>query len=134
MHPNIPELHFTRKDFDVQFFSGTGPGGQNRNKVKSCCRIAHIPTGLKAQSTQHRERGKNQDAAFKELAKRVIAHYTPSSERGVSTEVIRTYHEPDNRVKDHLTGFQQPYSIVVEGNHLHDMIQARRDACALQSP
>lgn len=37
---------FDEKDFQITFFSGTGPGGQNRNKVQASARITHLPTGL----------------------------------------------------------------------------------------
>jgi peptide chain release factor 1 len=125
----MDELHFTRKDFKIDWFSGTGAGGQFRNKHQNTCRITHIPTGLTATCGDNRERPKNQIAAFKVLAERVLAHYRSKEVRPqVNTTVIRTYHQPDNRVKDHLSGFQQPYSKVVDGCFIGDMIVARAKA------
>jgi protein subunit release factor A len=40
-----------------------------------------------------------------------------------SSETIRTYHAADNRVKDHASGFQQPYGQVLDDPT--DMIDAR---------
>lgn len=47
---------YTRKDFDIDWFSGTGAGGQHRNKHQNCIRITHRETGIRVQCTKHRER------------------------------------------------------------------------------
>lgn len=44
-------------------------------------------------------------------------------EKVKSTEVIRTYNSPDNRVKDHLSGFTQSYTDVM--NDISLMVDAR---------
>jgi peptide chain release factor 1 len=36
----------TKKDFDLTWFSGSGAGGQHRNKHQNCCRIRHPETGI----------------------------------------------------------------------------------------
>ena len=41
----------------------------------------------------------------------------------ISKETIRTYHEQDNRVKDHISGFTQPYTEVF--NDISKMVEAR---------
>lgn len=45
-------------DFRVEWFSGSGAGGQHRNKHQNSCRVYHIPTGL-VEARQGRERSKN---------------------------------------------------------------------------
>ena len=130
----IHELHLRKKDFKVDWFSGTGPGGQNKNKTQNTCRITHIATGLRAMCGDYRERPKNQAAAFKKLAERIIEHYrAQDTDRPVvNATVIRTYHEPDQRVKDAASGFTQSYDRVVHGNHIGDMIAARAKAMLLE--
>jgi len=129
----MEELHLRKKDFKIDWFSGTGNGGQNKNKTQNTCRITHIATGLRAMCGDYRERPKNQAAAFKMLAERILAHYQSQEVKPtVNTTVIRTYHGPDNRVKDAVSGFQQPYTFVVEGNHIGPMIAARAKAMLSQ--
>lgn len=54
------------KDFYVEWFSGTGKGGQKRNKSQSCCRLYHLPTGL-VESRQGRSRVNNENDAKRAL-------------------------------------------------------------------
>lgn len=54
----------TRKDFDVTWFSGTGGGGQYRNKHQNCCRIIHKESGAIGTGQSQRERPANQKEAF----------------------------------------------------------------------
>ncbi len=121
---------FTKKDFKIEWFNPPGGGGQHKNKHANACRIKHLESGLKAQSTGHKERPANQKAAFKSLAGKLKEHYFPkkSSPREKATETIRTYHEPRNQVKDHASGFTQEYTYVVEGGNIGEMIEARMKA------
>ena len=123
----LPEIHLSKKDFEIQWFSGTGKGGQHRNKHQNCCRIIHKETGLKAQGTESRERTANQRLAFSRLAKLIIEHYSSGpKERNTNTEVIRNYHEPRNEVLDKASGVKLSYKEVVIDGNLGDMIEARR--------
>ena len=113
----------------MDWFSGQGAGGQNRNKNQNCCRITHIPSGLSAVGQDHSKRVPNQRDAFNRLAAKLIEHYElrGTQERGErSNETIRTYHEPRNVVKDHASGFQQEYRYVVVDGEIGDMLEARR--------
>ena len=125
-----PIFSITKKDFKIDWFSGTGPGGQNRNKKQACCRITHIESGITAQSTEHRERPANLRDAFRALAERL----RPWIEKKVNgdktateapTEIVRTYHEVDNRVVD-KSGHRQTWDEV--RSDLSEMIEERRNA------
>lgn len=65
----MKELLFslTKKDFEVTWFSGTGCGGQYRNKHQNCCRIKHIETGIIGTGQSNRDRIANQKEAFNSL-------------------------------------------------------------------
>lgn len=65
----MKELLFsiTKKDFEVTWFSGTGAGGQYRNKHQNCCRIKHIETGIIGTGQSNRDRVSNQKEAFNSL-------------------------------------------------------------------
>jgi protein subunit release factor A len=121
------DIHFTKKDFKLEWFSGTGGGGQHRNKHMNCCRITHIDTGLRAQGTGHRERPANQRDAFTKLANMLLAHFADDPEgRRSSDEVVRLYHGPRNEVVDHASGLRQTYRAVVVKGNIGSMIRARR--------
>lgn len=126
------DLHLTRKDFSIDWFSGTGGGGQHRNKHQNCCRIVHLETGIMATGQTERDRPSNQAKAFKELAKRLVAYYTALDEmpRDINTTVIRNYHAERNEVLDKASGLRRPYRDVVIGGNLAEMIEARLSVMA----
>jgi len=43
---NIKKAVFKDSDFRIEWFSGTGNGGQHRNRHKNSCRLIHKSTGL----------------------------------------------------------------------------------------
>ena len=49
-------------DFRIEWFSGTGKGGQHKNKHDCSCRLIHIPTGI-IETRQGRERPANLKSA-----------------------------------------------------------------------
>lgn len=61
------EFNVTKKDLTVTWFSGSGGGGQYRNKHRNCCRIKHNETGIISTGQSHRERLPNQKEALEGL-------------------------------------------------------------------
>lgn len=123
------ELHLTKKDFKIEWFSGTGAGGQYRNKHQNCCRITHIDSGLTAIATD-RERSSNQRNAFNALAKKLLTKFQQEENEKkmpIVTEVIRNYNKERNEVHDKASGLKMSYVEVVEKNFLAPMIEARRN-------
>ena len=49
----------TKEQLEVSFYRGSGPGGQNKNKRDTACRIKHVPTGITTQAQEHRTQNQN---------------------------------------------------------------------------
>lgn len=123
----MEEIHYTKKDFKVEWYSGSGAGGQHRNKHQNCCRITHLESGFQENGTASKSRVQNQQEAFCKLANRVIkwALDNQRDEREINDEVIRNYNEPRNEVHDKASGFKQPYDLVVGKGEIGGMMEAR---------
>lgn len=65
----MKELLFsiTKKDFEIPYFSGTGPGGQHRNHHMNCVRMRHLESGASATAQDERSREQNLQNAFKRI-------------------------------------------------------------------
>lgn len=102
----VPDKTWTKKDFKIDWFSGTGAGGQHRNKHQNCVRITHIESGITTTGQGFRERSRNFNDAFQRLAKLIVDdHYgTENKERIQTPTVVRTYNEATNLITDHQTG------------------------------
>ena len=99
-----------KEEFRFEWFSGTGKGGQHRNKHQNCCRCIHIQTGITAISQASRSREDNMQQAYLTCKSRVKAYYHRDKERCLAgTERIRTYHEPNNTVTDHASNETTSY-------------------------
>lgn len=80
---------------EVQRTRGSGPGGQNRNKVETAIRLVDRPTGVEAWASERRSQGQNKAAAvFRLRVKLAIAVREPVDPGGPASECWRS------RVKD----------------------------------
>ena len=59
----------TKDDFKIEYFSGTGKGGQHRNKHQNCVRLIHKDSGITVVCQNHRKRTANLKEAFITLSK-----------------------------------------------------------------
>lgn len=59
----------TKKDLKIDYFSGSGAGGQHRNKHQNCVRMYHRDSGVRTTGQSHRERKANLREAFANLIK-----------------------------------------------------------------
>lgn len=123
----IKEVEFNERDFKIEWYSGTGAGGQHRNKHQNSCRLTHISSG-EIVTAQCRSRENSLDEAKTELLKRLnggAASALHRSRAGIRKEQvgsgergdkIRTYRFQDNSVKDHQTERQAALTKVLAGN------------------
>ena len=114
-------------DLKIEWYSGTGAGGQHRNKHQNSCRITHIPTGILA-TAQCRSRENSLAEARKTIEERldnlVKTSYnnTIASDRkqqvgsGMRGDKIRTYRFQDDVVKDHNSDKTASVKKVMAGN------------------
>jgi protein subunit release factor A len=100
----------------AQYRSGTGAGGQYRNKHQNSCRLIHLPTGIQALGTKNRERGPNLRDAMASLNRRVEESKVVAKERRKDAEVVRTYHFERNEVIDYASGLRLPVNVVLSGD------------------
>lgn len=122
-----------KKDLVYSWFSGTGAGGQHRNKHMNCLRLKHVPSGIQVTAQNNRTRPANEKDALTKLTARVKSYYHPEvqKERIRAKETIRSYREPDNLVKDHVSGEVSTYKSIVldaDADEFERMINARRAA------
>ena len=59
----------TKKDLKLEHFSGTGGGGQYRNKHQNCVRLHHPDSGAIVTGQSYRERPANLKEAINNLVK-----------------------------------------------------------------
>lgn len=117
----------TKKDFKLEWYSGSGAGGQHRNKHQNCCRITDLKTGLVANGTESKSRVTNQRVAFTNLIKRIQSMEYVTKERTSSgTEVIRNYHGVRNDVHDKASGEHFQYTDILDD--ITPALEARRQS------
>ena len=59
----------TKKDLNIEYFSGSGAGGQHRNKHQNCVRMYHEKSGARSTGQSSKERKNNLKEAFNNLVK-----------------------------------------------------------------
>jgi len=125
--PTEVAIKVADSDLRIEWYSGTGAGGQHRNKHQNSCRITHIPSGTVA-TAQCRSRQNSLDQAMgtihKTVDKQVQNQYNNgiASDRkqqvgsGMRGDKIRTYRFQDDVVKDHVTNKSNSVKRVLSGN------------------
>ncbi len=61
------------KDLRIDYFRGSGPGGQHRNTSETGVRITHLPTGIVVTATESRSRHMNLQKAMSRLEVKLAA-------------------------------------------------------------
>ncbi len=114
-----------KADLRIDFYRGSGPGGQHRNKRDTACRITHKETGISACAEDCKSQHKNRSKAFRKLAEKLIPLMRPAApERERATERVRTYNEKRQQVKDdRIDDEVWSYDDVVHGKGLNDVIE-----------
>lgn len=117
----------SENDFRIEWFSGTGKGGQHRNKHQNSCRMYHIPTGL-MEARQGRKRETNlreakaalllklEEMKANELGLTVGALRKEQVGSGMRGDKIRTYCFQKDQIIDHQSNTKISLKKVLRGN------------------
>jgi peptide chain release factor 1 len=111
-------------ELKVERITGSGPGGQHRNKTASCIRLTHLPSGVQV-TIDGRNQHQNLRLAKKELAARIkekaqkaqATHKKARRDQAIKdTRVVRTYKYKEGVVKDHRSGKTASLKEVMKGH------------------
>lgn len=114
-------------EFEAEWFSGTGAGGQHRNKHQNCLRLKHTATGV-VQQALGRKRESNYKEALLAINKRLDAiaashiskdHNATRKDQvgsGMRGDKRRTYRFQDDSVYDSITGKSARCKDVLKGS------------------
>lgn len=126
IEPGSRPFKIDARDVRIEWYSGTGAGGQHRNKHQNSCRITHRPTGVVA-TAQCRDRTDSKAEAWAVLIERLqAAHHAREGDAlsalrkaqvgsGMRGDKVRTYREQDGVVTDHRTDRKAPLRLVEQG-------------------
>lgn len=124
---DLKRIEYNTRDFKIEWYSGTGCGGQFRNKHQNSCRLTYLPVGLVV-TAQCRSRENSFEEAKTTLLARLnneqarVLNLSQAVERknqvgsGERGDKIRTYRLQDNIAKDHRTEKSARTSDIMNGN------------------
>lgn len=69
------------RNTEIEFFRGSGPGGQHRNKTETGVRLRHIPSGIVVEAQDMRSQSQNRALAFVRLLERLEKLSKPKKRR-----------------------------------------------------
>ncbi len=114
--PTEQEFRLNMDDVEIRTTRGSGPGGQNRNKVESCVVATHKPSGLTVRAETERSQHQNRSLALGLLRARLAEqarNARQSAENSARRSQIGSGERGDKRrtvavqrdqVVDHVTG------------------------------
>jgi len=101
----------TKKDFIIQAYKSSGPGGQHRNKTMSAIRMVHPESGAMACSGNERSQHQNKRLAFKALVAR------PEFQKWIRVKAAAAgcdLHELERAIEKQVTNMMAEENLKVE--------------------
>ena len=125
--PSQPKFELDQKDLRIEWYSGTGAGGQHRNKHQNSARVTHVPSGTVV-TAQCRSRENSLSQAMDTIVERLDSVFRNQYNSNVAStrkqqvgsgmrgDKIRTYRFQDDRVQDHISNKVASAKKVLAGN------------------
>lgn len=84
-------LGIREEDIEETFIRSSGPGGQNTNKVATCVRLRHRPSGITVKVMKERSQALNRFLARRNLAEKIatLLYGENSSEKKKTRKIVK---------------------------------------------
>ena len=84
-------LGIREEDIEETFIRSSGPGGQNTNKVATCVRLRHRPSGITVKAMRERSQALNRFLARRNLAEKIatLLYGEDSAERKKAKKIAK---------------------------------------------
>ena len=127
VEPDTTEFKVSEADLKWETMRSGGKGGQNVNKVESCVRVTHKPTGLAVRCESERSQSRNRQTALAILTARLASAQRERQQNAQATDrraqigtgqrgdKRRTIREKDGVVTDHILNRKWRYADYVRG-------------------
>lgn len=90
-------IEIKESDLKVEYYRGSGPGGQHRNVTETGVRIRHLPTGIVVQACESRSQARNREIALERLSQ-ALKRRARRVKKRIETTVPRS--QKEKRVDD----------------------------------
>jgi peptide chain release factor 1 len=122
------DLKINQSDLEWEFYIGSGPGGQHKQKNETAVRLKHLPSGIVVNCQDSRHRHRNQERALEilraKLGNKIKCEQAEKENKdrkkqigsGMRGDKVRTYRFQDDRAIDHRTGKKVKLSKVLNGD------------------
>ena len=128
MNPEVnTDFQLNDKEIVKQYTCSRGNGGQNVNRLKTCCILIHVPTGIMVRSEKTRNQKKNEELAYQRLYEKLKLiedkkNYEKNKNyrndqigNGNRGTKRRTYRIREDIVTDHITGKSCRWKDILKG-------------------
>lgn len=104
----MARLGIREEDLEEQFVRSPGPGGQNVNKVATCVRLRHRPSGMEVKVARSRSQALNRFLARRLLAQKLEAQQLGalSAEAQRIAKIRRQKRRRSRRAKEKMLAFK----------------------------
>ena len=102
----MKRLNIKEEDIEETFTRSSGPGGQNVNKVATCVRLRHRPSGITVKVMRERSQALNRFLARRNLAEKVatLLYGEDSAGRKKAQKVIKQKKRRKRKTAKRLAG------------------------------
>ena len=87
----MTRLGIKEEDIEETFIRSSGPGGQNTNKVATCVRLRHRPSGITVKVMRERSQSLNRFLARRNLAEKIatLLYGKDSPEKKKAQKIVK---------------------------------------------